>query len=126
MKYVTIVLFILCLQVAVAIINVTGLTPSFMLPHDEWWGNIDKETLKAQQYAKGEVTGGIDLGIGDIVKSIFVFFYVCGFGIIVVPYTFTLLGVPLAIGAYLSIPVYFMYFMAFIQIVGNRTTGAMR
>lgn len=126
MKYVTIVLFLMCMQVGVALLNATGLTPNFMMPHEEWWSNVDEESIKAKQYAKGELDAEIDFGVGDFVKSLFIFFVTFAFGIIVVPYTLTLLGVPFAIATYLSMPVYIMYFLAFIQLAGNRTTSSMR
>lgn len=126
MKYITIVIFILCLQVASGLLNATGIMPKYMLPHEEWWDSIDAETIEAQQYAKGEVENDIDFGLADFVKSLFIFFYTFGFGIIVVPYTFTVLGIPVEISVLISMPVYLMYFLAFIQLAGNRTTSSMR
>lgn len=126
MKFISIVIFILCLHVSVALVNASGIFPNYMLPHEEWWGNIDEQRLKEETYVQGNVEPDLDMGLWDFVKGVFYFVYSFGFGIIVFPYTLAMLGLQSPFIYYLSIPVYLLYLLGWFQILANRQTKSMR
>lgn len=126
MKYISIVILILCIHVSVALVNGLHVFPQYMLPHEKWWSNIDKTNLDQQTYIKGEVDTDYDFGVGDLVKALWLFVYTFGFGVIVVPYTFVCMGLPVSFSLILSMPVYAAYALGWFQILSNRTTVNMR
>ena len=143
MKYLTVVTFIFLLHVSMATINaalvasgnkftdIVDAVGMFKLqPSQSWFDNIETEAKEDQYFTSSALQGAS--GFGDFVQSaisvakgIAKFVTLFAFGIVAVPYTLHLLGLPWVIATPLSLPIYLLYGLALAQFGSGRGTKTM-
>lgn len=124
MKAVTIAVLLFSIQLSFAIINVLG---GFE------YAVIDQGTVfnDMQEQAEGDYSQAVlqesteSYGLGDMVKALPRFILLLAWSIVAVPYLFMQFGTPLNIALLVSMPVYFIYGLAIIQFISNRSTKGM-
>ena len=140
MKYLTVVTFIFLLHVSMATLNAALVASGnkftdnvyavgmFKLqPSQSWFDNVETEAKDDQYFTTTAFQGAS--GFGDFVqaaistaKGIAKFVIMFGFGIVAIPYTFHLLGLPWVIATPLSLPIYLLYGLALAQFGSGRGT----
>lgn len=131
MKFITIAVFILLVNVSLAMVNAMGIVDSNYekAPSQEWFDELNKEELRNEQYVQSQVsgdTGGFDFGdVWRTIKSLFYFVKVVVIGVVAVPYTLTQLGLSLTMASLISIPVYAAYLLGLAEWIGGRQTKGM-
>ena len=139
MKYIVVVTLVFLMHVSMATINaalvasgntftdIVNPIGTFKLqPSQSWLFNVENEA-KGNQYFQSSATqqASSNFGFGDFVKALAIFITTFAFGIIAVPYTLTLLGLPLTLALPLSLPIYLLYGLGLAQFVGNRANKSM-
>lgn len=125
MRYLAIVIFLLCVHVSAAFVNSVGVFDHGLNPADEWFNEIDDQRLKDESYIQSQVETDFWGGVGEFVKGLFYFIVTFAWGIIYVPYTLQGFGMVQPFIYYISIPVYALYFLAMAQLIANRSTKTM-
>lgn len=143
MKYLNLVIFVFILHVSIAVINAalvaTGSSFSDLLSSNQFttmqqsqtWLDSAQSEVQNDQYFTSPAFQGAS-GLGDYVqaaiataKGIAMFIGLLAFGIVAVPYTFMIFGVPLILAAPLSLPIYVLYGLALAQFTSGRATKGM-
>lgn len=119
MKYLAITMFVLCVHVSMAIYNATGIFSIALQENQDFINTFSKSELKDESYVQSQVDSNQDPGLGDYIKAISLFIGSFFLGVIVVPYTLHLLGLNWFYASLFSVPVYFMYVAAWIQLVSK-------
>lgn len=128
MKFIELSYIVLLLNVAMAVINASGMVDGFQLsPAQNWFDAVGKDQLQDDQYfqSSAQQQSSTSFGFGDFVKGLALFLTTFALGIVVVPYTFIQFGLPAGFAALLSIPVYVSYAYAISQFVSNRSGKGM-
>ncbi len=134
MRFASIIVFLFCIHVSVAMINATvgpdGVWPILQTQNQaqtEWFTSVGGE-IDDGTYLQNTVQSNaqsVELGYGDLVRGMGHFFIVFGKGVIWVPSTIQSFGVPSPLYYFLSLPVYMIYMLAIVQIIMNRTFRGM-
>lgn len=119
MKYLLFTLFVFLIHISIAIFNATNVFEYGVQEDTDFLKTVDKAELESQTYISNQISQDNDWSAGDYVKATFMFVGTLGLGLFAVPYTLSLLGVPYPFAYYFSLPVYFMYMVAFIQIISK-------
>jgi hypothetical protein len=130
MKFITIAVFVLLLNVSMAVVNELGIVDSAYekTPTQEWFDVLGQDQLRDKEYVQTQVSGSTGFGFGHIwstVKSIFYFILVVVWGVVAVPYTLTELGLSLTLASLISIPVYVAYLLGLAEWIGGRQSKGM-
>jgi len=125
MKYLSIVMFLFCLHVSLAVINATDIFSTTVTPQNSWFDDIDDNRLADEEYVQSQVDTDVSFGFGDFVKGIYYFVKALGWGILSVPYTLQIFGMQSPFIYYFSLPIYIIYFIAIAQFISNRATKSM-
>jgi hypothetical protein len=126
-KYLNVTTFILLLQVSMSVVSGLGIFSVDYNPYSDWFTEVSDDRLADAEYVQSVISndGGFLSTLGDIVKALFYFVTAVGLGVVVVPWTMIQLGLPPIFAGFLSIPVYYSYFIGISQWIGNRGTKGM-
>jgi|SRR3990167_55714 len=130
MKYLTIVMLLLLINVAASIINVLNTSdPLFyysVQAYEEAYEPLKKEDAQIQDYLQNAATTNTNLlTFGDYLFAFAKFVGLVAFGVVIVPYTLIKMGIPTLIALFISVPVYFLYFIGIYQFIANRAGKSM-
>lgn len=136
MKYLTILMLMLLLNVSASIINTINQSdPLFYYtfqPYDEGYEEFKKEKAQQEEYFQSDATTDTtQLTFGDYLFAFFLFIGKVSWGIVWIPYTIKglLVGINQSIAnqiaIFISVPVYFVYTIGIIQFISNRSTKSM-
>lgn len=143
MKYLAVVTLFFMLHVSMATINaalvasggkftdiVNPIGSAELQPSETWFSRVESKA-KDDEYFTSQAFQGAS-GFGDFVqaaiataKGIAIFIGMFAFGIVAIPYTLHLLGLPWALAAPLSLPIYLLYGLAIAQFGSGRGTKIM-
>lgn len=127
MKFVEIALFLLCIQLSIGIVNALGIFEVSKQYQSDWVDSLNTEAQnnKDKQYSESPISTSYQFDLGATIKGLVSFSIAVGLAVVSVPYTLGLFGVVAPFNYFFSIPVYFIYFMALMQIIGNRGLKSM-
>ena len=126
MKYLNFAIFLLCMQLSLAIVNSTGILSTEKPYQEAWFTEIKTEAVENQNYDAGSVPMQlIQFGV-DFVKALFIFITILARGVISLPYLLTNFGLLYPYTYFFSIPVYLLYAIAIFQVLSNRHTESMK
>lgn len=125
MRFISLATFLFCVHVSMAIMNASGVFVTTVQPNDSWLGDFTEDNLGDEAYVQNQVDTNVGYDLGDIVKGVFYFVLVFGASVIVLPFTFVQFGMPWGFAILLSIPMYFIYALAWAQFIANRSTKSM-
>lgn len=140
MRYLDIVLVVLCINLTMTLVSQTGIFPvldkntTLVKPGELFDANgnpADPDSMSAKIYEFTTNKDYISLGSqdpqqvylrsgGDFLKGIFYFIEVLAKGTLLVHTTLLTLGVPPSIVFWVAFPIYLMYAVALIQLISNR------
>lgn len=118
MKFLDVVVFLLCLNVAISLINATGVFASTaqVQPQDTWMSKFSDSDLEDSSYLQTELSSSQG-SLGDIAFSLFHFVSNFFLGVVALPYLFNQFGIPYFLGTLISIPLYAMYMIGIVQFI---------
>lgn len=122
MKFVTIAIFMLCLNVSIAIVNAAEQFDYEMTPQEEWFREVDDAELKDANFFQNlftEVAEAMAIFTG-FVKGLWFFVKMIAGGVIAVPWMLENLGVPDPYTYYFSLPIYMVYLLGLAQFLSGR------
>jgi len=123
MRLISIVLFLLVLQVSMATIGALNILPNAHKPILwDWFTDVEAKQDNIQERIGTEKTlpeKVFEAGM-DFLKGLVYFAANIGWGIIAVPYTLALFGIISPFSTILSVPIYFIYSIGAIQFMANR------
>ena len=125
MKYTTIATFFLMIQISLALLTGIGLFNIDKEYSSDWFAKVDNAGLEAESYVSGEAKSPEVLGFGDFLKGLYTFVKNFGLAIVWVPKTFETFGMLSPLTYYFSLPIYFIYGIAIIQLISNRSFKGM-
>ena|SRR3990167_1368367 len=133
MKFITIALLILLINVSASIINAVDATAGTLYftdtinPYEEPYSDLGAKAVQGDSYFQNSATQdtSTSFGFGDFAVGFAKFVGIFLWGIVAVPYTLQQFGLPLFIASFVSIPVYLSYLLALAQFISNRATKGM-
>jgi hypothetical protein len=122
MKVWSIILYVICLQLAVALVNDIGVFSHSVTPYLDFTNSVSEQALHNDTYLQSQISGGtaVDFGFGDFVKGLFFFIGILAWGMIYIAGTWINFGVPVYWAWLLSMPVYVVYAIAIVQMISGR------
>ena len=130
MKFITIAIFVLLLNVSMTLINEIDVFDSAYekAPAQEWIDDLDREELRDEEYIQQQIGTGTTFDFGDVwrtIKSLFYFALVIVRGVVAIPYTLSQLGLSMKLALIISIPMYAAYMLGLAEWIGGRQTKGM-
>lgn len=128
MKYLAMVIFIFMIQVSASMVNYLSLEDSYSVtPHKEFLNSVNKTVVKEESYVQEAQVNEPSVfdSIVDVVKALWYFVKIFGWGIISVPYTLKSFGLDATLAYFVSAPVYMLYFLAIAQWLGDKQMKGM-
>ena len=126
MRFISLALFIFFIQISFAIINTTMIFDTSINPKSDFFTEIDLDSLQNTSYVSSDVQSDNLQGGGDFIKSLWYFIGSFGHALYSTPYLLSQFGVVAPFTYYFGLPIYLLYLLAFIQIIGNRSFRGMR
>jgi hypothetical protein len=129
MRFTSVILFLFCIHVSMAIINgavgSSGVYPILQSqgqPKSDWFTTATTEVDTGSYFQNTVQSTGttVELGFGDLARGIAKFFIVFGIGLVAVPTTMTGFGMESWLAVLFSLPIYAIYVMAIVQLIMNR------
>lgn len=121
MKIYTIAIFLFCIQISIALIEVSGVFDSNYAYNSQWvqeQGSIAYNESFLDYQVGGETD--VSFSVGDFFKGLWLFIKSLAKTIIIFPYVLVQFGVPSFMAGLLSAPVYLVYIASLIQFIANR------
>jgi len=106
-------------------VNAAGVFDETLQPHNGWLNKFTQENIKNQEYSSTGVQSEVNLGLGDYVKAFFYFLFALAAGVVAIPYTLNIFGIPWLYATIFSIPIYFVYIIGISQFIGNKNLKSM-
>ena len=118
MRYLSIVFFLVCIHVSIAMVNTMHITDPYLAPSQELLDKGGQADLMDEEYTKSQISTDTD-GFGDYIFAIFKFIGTFALGVVIIPYTLVKIGIAMPYAMYISIPIYLLYIIAWIQIISK-------
>ena len=131
MKAITIIIFVMILNVSMSVINAANaIDPLFYetkQPYSELYDDVTKEKLTSEQYmSNAGVQDTTQLTFGDYFWATFKFTIVVGKGIVATPWLLNQFGITnFQIKVFISSIVYLIYLFGLYQWIANRASKSM-
>lgn len=128
MRYLQIAQFLLCFQVALALVNYADTYTTEITPAQEWIDDVSTEEVQDATFFQNLLTNiaeAVATFVG-FVKGFWYFIKVVGWGVIWFPKTLIDFGLDSTVAGLMAVPVYFTYFVAVAQWLSGRQTEAMQ
>ena len=134
MKFASIIAFILMVHISLSLVNAINVTNGNFLtsninPESSWLNRLSGAQLTNNTYTEIGITETANWGFWEylnLLKALGYFTLALVGGIIAVPTTFTAFGMPMLWASIISIPIYFIYFLAIAQLISNRGMRGMK
>ena len=128
MKYMEIVVMLLLIHVAASFVGAMGILEYSKNPNNEWLNEFTRSEWQNDSYVQSEVQSQSDVnfGFGDLIKGLYYFVSSFARGLIDLPHTLQMFGVPTNLSFILSFPLYIIYAIAIIQLLRGTSTETMR
>lgn len=128
MKYLEIVVMLLLIHVSASFVGALDIMEYSKNPNNEWLDDFTRSEWQNDSYIQSEVQSESDInfGFGDLIKGLYYFVKSFARGLIDLPHTLQMFGVPANISIILSFPLYIIYAIAIIQLLRGISTESMR
>ena len=127
MKFMQLALILICINIGMSILNVTGIFGEFQKnPDTELYKNLDSADWKNSTMTPNQVTSGVSWDIGDYTRTfqaLLMIGKVILMAVVGIPYMFMQFGVSPAISWLLSLPFYAIYLIGLAEFLSNRSTS---
>ncbi len=128
MRFVSIAIFMLCLNASMAIVNAAEQYDYEMTPQEEWFDDVDDAKIKDSNFFQNlftDIAEAMAIFTG-FVKGLFQFVGMIAGGVIAVPWMLSNLGVPSPFTYYFSLPIYMIYLLGLAQFMSGRAATQYR
>ena len=126
MRYIAIILFILCINVAIGVVNTMDFLNAEQQENTQLTGQFKDAALQNAQYSGSQISDtATNFGFGDFLKAIGIFATTFAAGVVYVPSLLENFGITYPYSIYFSMPVYFIYLWGFVQFLANRAGKSM-
>lgn len=127
MKIYSIAMFLLCLNISIALINTSGI---FLVgaQENQQLNDNSKGFVEGEGLLDNSVTSeqtAVNLGFGDFIKGFGYFITNFALSVVVLPYLLNQIGLSWAIAFMVSLPIYAVYAAGIIQFISNRSFSNM-
>jgi hypothetical protein len=128
MRFVSIAIFMLCLNASIAIVNAAEQFDYEMTPQEEWFEDVDDAEVKDSNFFQNlftDIAEAMAIFTG-FVKGLFQFVQMIAGGVIAIPWMLGNMGVPSPYTYYFSLPIYMIYLLGLAQFMAGRSAPQMR
>lgn len=126
MKFLNFVMFVMMINISIAVVNASGILSTSHQSNNEWINKVYDENLADASYVQGQVSSdSVSLGYGDFVRGLWQFVSTFSLGVVWMPFLYSQFGLSFPYTYYFTVPIWMIYSIALIQIVANRQFKSM-
>lgn len=130
MKYLNLTVFLFCIHIAAAMVNLLAVFDvTLFQPNRQWMDAVGTDSLKADQYTANQVAEASDFGwseLWQITKGFFYFAAAVGLGPIMLVWTLYQWGVGWEMCTLIAAPLSLLYLIGIMQWISNRGAEGMK
>ena len=125
MRIIIIAMLLFFLNLSVQVIDILDIFQYNIATQSDW--NVEVKDIENRQYLRSDVTADVStsFGFGDFIVGLNLFIDFI-FRVLFISATLQLFGLDPVIANLVSLPVFFLYGLGLIQLIGNRATKGMQ